>query len=391
MATIAYANFTHQAVAPLVQLGQNEWLLELFHGPTFAFKDFAMQLLAQLVNNELQRKGTKALVLGATSGDTGAAALQAFSHCDNIHVVILHPQGGVSEIQRRQMTTVVASNVTNIAVAGNFDDCQRLVKATFAEPICITPKWCLVAVNSINWARIIAQTVYYFYAAFALGAPHRKVSFCVPSGNFGNAYAGLLARSMGLPIEQFIIATNINCVLDDFFNHGYYTGAKQVHKSLAPAMDIALASNFERFLWQLWQQDAIKVNKAMQGLQQTKVEVNLAELARDYSYISSTMVDDTSICQRIESVFSATGYVADPHTAVALEAVTRLRNSSNTPIISLATAHPAKFPALAEQLPSVPWPQLPSLQKLIQKEEKCINIAKDVSALNEVLSAIQKI
>ena len=253
-----YAEFRHDAVAPLVQLAPNQWVLELFHGPTLAFKDFALQLLGRLLDYVLERRHQKVVIMGATSGDTGSAAIEGCRRCRNIDIFILHPYQRVSEVQRRQMTTVPGEKIHNLAVQGNFDDCQAMVKASFSGSEFLPEDRSLVAVNSINWARIMAQIVYYFYAAVALGAPARRVSFSVPTGNFGDIFAGYLARQMGLPIEQLIIATNCNDVLHRVMTTSTYHRQTLEH-SMSPSMDITVSSNFERLLFDLYDRDGARV------------------------------------------------------------------------------------------------------------------------------------
>ena len=246
-----YAEFRHDAVAPLVQIDNNQWVLELFHGPTLAFKDFALQLLGRLLDYVLERKHQKVVIMGATSGDTGSAAIEGCKRCKNIDIFILHPHGRVSDVQRKQMTTVVGDNIHNLAIGGNFDDCQAMVKASFNDRSFLAEDRSLVAVNSINWARIMAQIVYYFYAAVALGGPARKIAFSVPTGNFGDIFAGYLASQMGLPVERLIIATNRNDVLHRVMTQGSY-GRQPLAHSLSPSMDITVSSNFERLLFDLY-------------------------------------------------------------------------------------------------------------------------------------------
>ncbi|WP_372758314.1 threonine synthase, partial [Litorivivens sp.] len=244
----SYSDFRHGAIAPLVQIDQNEWVLELFQGPTLAFKDFALQMLGRLLDYVLERKNQKVVVMGATSGDTGSAAIQGCKRCKNLDIFILHPYQRVSEVQRRQMTTVAGDNIHNIALKGHFDHCQAMVKASFADQSFLPEGRQLVAVNSINWARIMAQIVYYFYAGLALGAPGRKVSFSVPTGNFGDIYAGYLAKQMGLPIDQLVIATNCNDILHRFVSNNRFEKQELQH-TLSPSMDIVISSNFERMLF----------------------------------------------------------------------------------------------------------------------------------------------
>ena len=258
----AYSTFRHAAIAPLVQTGHNEWILELFQGPTLAFKDFALQFLGHLLDHLLKKRNQKVVVMGATSGDTGSAAIEGCRRCDNIDIFILHPYQRVSNVQRRQMTTVIAPNVHNIALEGNFDDCQNMVKASFGDQSFLPEGRQLVAVNSINWARIMAQIVYYFYAGLALGAPARPISFSVPTGNFGDIFAGYLAKRMGLPIEQLVIATNSNDILHRCLSSNDHS-KNQLEHTLSPSMDIMVSSNFERMLFDLYERDGSQIQQLM--------------------------------------------------------------------------------------------------------------------------------
>ena len=267
MIAAAYASFGHPAVAPLKQMDDNQWLLELFHGPTLAFKDVAMQLLARLMDWALARRRTRATIVGATSGDTGGAAIEAFKASRHASVFMMHPHGRVSDVQRRQMTTVDSASVHNLAIEGNFDDCQAIVKALFND-LAFRDKVGLAGVNSINWARIMAQTVYYVTAAISLGAPSRSVSFCVPTGNFGDIFAGFVAKRMGLPIDRLVIATNVNDILDRTLKTGRYE-QRGVKASTSPSMDIQISSNFERLLFEVHGRDPYAVRRLMQNLNQS--------------------------------------------------------------------------------------------------------------------------
>lgn len=353
-----YADFRHEAVAPLVQLGANEWVLELFHGPTLAFKDFALQLLGRMLDYILERRHRKVVIMGATSGDTGSAAIEGCKRCKNIDIFILHPHQRVSDVQRRQMTTVVADNIHNIAVEGNFDDCQSMVKASFTDRSFLPEDRNLVAVNSINWARIMAQIVYYFYAAVALGAPARGVAFSVPTGNFGDIFAGYLAQQMGLPIEQLIIATNRNDVLHRVMTTKTYARTSLYH-TLSPSMDITVSSNFERLLFDLYDRDGAAVADLMQRFNSEDVELSEAAMERARSLFDSQCVTDEETCEIIAQVYAKSEYLLDPHTAIGVKAARDSRRSQSTPIVTLATAHPAKFPdAIAgagiDQVPALP-------------------------------------
>lgn len=368
----AYAGFNHPAVTPLVQLDSHLWLLELFHGPTFAFKDVALQLLGRLLNSALQTRKERATVIGATSGDTGSAAIEACRDRDSLDVFILYPHGRVSDVQRRQMTTVASANIHVLAIDGTFDDCQDLVKALFndeefrrmAQP---------TAVNSINWARIMAQIVYYFAAALALGAPDKPVSFSVPTGNFGNVFAAYAARRMGLPIERLIIGSNSNDVLPRFFEHGTLS-ATEVVPTLSPSMDIQVSSNFERFLFDLWEQNGTALADAMTEFkrgQRLSVAANAAALARN-QFLAFGFNDQQTV-EQIRKWYKNTGILLDPHSAIAVAAATKAQ--TKTPCIALATAHPAKFPAAIKQAidftPSLPH----GLAEIMTKPERFTRLA----------------
>jgi threonine synthase len=337
----AYGSFHHPAVAPLRQIAPGTWLLELFHGPTLAFKDLAMQVVARLMNRALARRGARATVVGATSGDTGAAAIEAFRGLDAIDIFILHPKGRVSDVQRRQMTTASERNVHNIAVEGTFDDCQMLVKALFNDAP-LRDRLGLTGINSINWARILAQIVYYFTAAVALGAPSRTVAFAVPTGNFGDIFAGYAAARMGLPVQRLVIATNLNDSLARAFATGNFA-PRGVIATSSPSMDIQLASNFERLLFELAGRDAGRVRALMAELgAKGSLQLNRAELDQLKTLFAAHTIGEHETEITIRGLFEETGMLADPHTAVGLAAA---RMESNVqPMIVLATAHPAKFP-----------------------------------------------
>ena len=343
-----YREFRHEAVAPLVQLDNNEWVLELFHGPTLAFKDFALQLLGRLLDYVLERQHRKVVIMGATSGDTGSAAIEGCKRCSNIDIFILHPHQRVSDVQRRQMTTVQGDKIHNIAVRGNFDDCQAMVKASFNDRSFLPPDRNLVAVNSINWARIMAQIVYYFYAAVALGAPHREVAFSVPTGNFGNIFAGYLARRMGLPIKQLIIATNSNDVLHRILTtHSYARG--ELRHTLSPSMDITVSSNFERLVFDLYQRDGAVVAALMQRFQDQDISFSESAMAEAQRLFSSQAVSDEETCQLIYDVFEASEYLLDPHSAIGVKAARDRRCDPGTPVPS-GYAHPGSSPGARTKL-----------------------------------------
>ena len=365
-----YAEFRHAAVAPLVQLRANEWVLELFHGPTLAFKDFALQLLGRLLDYVLERQHRKVVIMGATSGDTGSAAIEGCKRCSNIDIFILHPHQRVSDVQRRQMTTVVGDNIHNIAVEGNFDDCQAMVKASFNDRSFLPEDRHLVAVNSINWARIMAQIVYYFYAAVAVGGPHREVTFSVPTGNFGDIFAGYLARQMGLPVRQLIIATNANDVLHRIMQSAVYHRGELQH-TMSPSMDISVSSNFERLLFDLYQRDGAAIATLMDEFQQGDITLSSEAMAQARSLFSSYCVDDAATCATVKQVFDSNDYLLDPHSAIGVKAARELCSGSDIPVITLATAHPAKFPVAVAQAGLALTPELPQhLADLFEREER---------------------
>src|SRR6478609_4652957 len=313
-----YTTFRHPAVTPLVQLNSNEWVLELFHGPTLAFKDVALQLLGRLLDAVLAKRHERVVIMGATSGDTGSAAIEGCRRCENIDIFILHPHQRVSDVQRRQMTTVLAPNIHNIAVQGNFDDCQQMVKDSFADQSFLNGKP-LVAVNSINWARIMAQVVYYFYAAVQLGGPHRAMQFSVPTGNFGDIFAGYVAKRMGLPIAQLIIATNRNDILHRFMSGNKLEKTELMH-TLSPSMDIMISSNFERMLFELHDRDGAAIDKLMADFKNGAVSIDASRFAKARELFSSLAVDDAQTCKTIADVLEESEYLLDPHSAIGVEA-----------------------------------------------------------------------
>ncbi|MBN8531937.1 MAG: threonine synthase [Alphaproteobacteria bacterium] len=342
----AYSTFLHAAIAPLVQTRRNEFILELFHGPTLAFKDFALQLLGHLMEKALARHKKRVVVLGATSGDTGSAAIAGFRGRANMQIVILHPEGRVSEVQRRQMTTVADANVHNLAVEGSFDDCQDIVKTLFADAE-VRPH--LAAVNSINWARILAQVVYYFYAACALGAPARAVRFVVPTGNFGDIYAGYVAKRCGLPIEKLVIASNRNDILTRCLETGSYQAAG-VEPSLSPSMDIQISSNFERLLFDLHDRDGAKLAEKMRVFKEKgTLALDTGQMAKLKGEFGAARIDDAETLKAIAEVHAEGGYVLDPHSAVGVGAGRKIARDAACVSVVLATAHPAKFPDAVEK------------------------------------------
>ena len=383
----AYSSFRHDAIAPLIQSGHNEWILELFQGPTLAFKDFALQFLGHLLDFILAKRKQKVVVMGATSGDTGSAAIEGCRRCDNIDIFILHPHKRVSEVQRRQMTTVIADNVYNIALEGNFDDCQNMVKASFRDQAFLPDGRQLVAVNSINWARIMAQIVYYFYSSLALGGPHRAVSYSVPTGNFGDIFAGYLAKQMGLPIEQLIIATNSNDILHRCISDNDHT-KQALHHSLSPSMDIMVSSNFERLLFDLYDRDGSAIAQLMDEFKQTgNFVVEPSALASARQLFSSCRVDDGQTISVIAAEYEASEYLLDPHSAIGLEAGRQCRKSRDVPMIALATAHPAKFPEAVRKAGYPTDPPLPQhMADLFNREERYQVLDDDLSAVHRFMA-----
>jgi threonine synthase len=385
MIAAAYAPFRHPAVAPLVHIGDNLFVLELFHGPTLAFKDVAMRLLAQLMDHALKARGGRATIVGATSGDTGSAAVDAFTGLDQVDVFILFPHGRVSDVQRRQMTTVDAANVQAIAVDGTFDDCQALVKAMFNHAG-FRDELQLSGVNSINWARIAAQAVYYFTAAVALGAPRRPVSFSVPTGNFGDVLAGFLAKRMGLPVERLMVATNANDILDRALTSGRYE-IRGVTPTTSPSMDIQVSSNFERLLFEAHGRDAAAVRALMAGLSQSRsfaiAPEPLARIRRDFT---SAAVDEETVAQEMRRTYGTAGYLLDPHTAVGVHAGRALIDDDpRIPVIALSTAHPAKFPDAVERATGVRPELPPHLAELMDRPERFARLANDQAAVERFI------
>ena len=382
----SYDGFRHDAIAPLVQTGHNEWVLELFQGPTLAFKDFALQFLGHLLDHILAKRKQKVVVMGATSGDTGSAAIEGCSRCENLDIFILHPHQRVSEVQRRQMTTVQAANVHNIAMTGNFDDCQNMVKASFADQSFLPEGRQLVAVNSINWARIMAQIVYYFYAGLALGAPHRPVSFSVPTGNFGDIFAGYLAKRMGLPIDQLVIATNSNDILHRCLSDNDHSKRDLVH-SLSPSMDIMVSSNFERLLFDLYDRDGATIKQLMADFKSGAMVLDEKVLAKARELFSSYRLDDEETIAVIQQVFEHNEYLIDPHTAIGVQAGRKTRRDSSVPMVCLATAHPAKFPEAVRKAGQVEDPELPfHMRDLFEREERYQVLDNDIERIQKFVA-----
>lgn len=355
----SYGNFRHEDIAPLVKTGDNEWILELFHGPTLAFKDFALQFLGNLLDYTLGKRQQKVVIMGATSGDTGSAAIEGCRRCENIDIFILHPYQRVSDVQRRQMTTVQADNIHNIALHGNFDDCQNMVKASFSDQSFLPDGRQLVAVNSINWARIMAQIVYYFWASLRLGGPDQAVSFSVPTGNFGDIFAGYLAYKMGLPIKQLVIATNQNDILHRCISDNDHT-SRPLEQSLAPSMDIMISSNFERLLFDLYDQDGAAIAQLMNDAKAGSMQLSNSALDRARELFTSFRCDDSGMIDLISTTNRDIDYLLDPHTAIGLAAARACREDTSTPMVTLATAHPAKFPEAVKEAGYPRDPDLPN-------------------------------
>ncbi|MCK6451681.1 MAG: threonine synthase [Alphaproteobacteria bacterium] len=386
LAHAAYAGFDHRAVAPLKQLDANLWLMELFHGPTLAFKDFALQLLGRLFDHVLAARGTHATIVGATSGDTGSAAIEACRDRDCLDIFMLHPHGRVSEVQRRQMTTVVSANVHNIAIDGSFDDCQDLVKGLFNDHA-FRDRVGLSAVNSINWARIVAQIAYYAHAALALGAPERPVGFAVPTGNFGNVYSAYAARAIGLPVDLLIVGSNSNDILTRFFQSGEMR-IGTVTPTLSPSMDIQVSSNAERLLFDLYDRDGAALAAAMRGFRADgRLDVGEARLKRARTLFAAARLDDAETKAVIAEECRATGEIVDPHSAIGLAAARRVERPRDLPVVALATAHPAKFPDAVEAAIGR-RPALPArLQDLMAREERCMHLPNDLAIVREFILA----
>ena len=381
-----YAVFDHPDVAPLIEIGESEWLLELFHGPTLAFKDFALQLLGRLFDHALARRGERVTIVGATSGDTGSAAIHACRGRENLDIFILHPEGRVSDVQRRQMTTVTDANVHNIAIRGTFDDCQALVKAMFNDAG-FRADMRLSAVNSINWARVMAQIVYYATAAAALRSGAGPVAFSVPTGNFGDVYAGYAAQCMGVPIAQLIVATNRNDILARAFNEGAYR-VSNVAPTMSPSMDIQVSSNFERLLFDLYDRDGSAIVNLMNALaDQGGFDIPTERLQAARGLFDAGRVDEEQTLEAIAAVHAETGQLIDPHTAVGIAAARRLRRTTDIPMVTLATAHPAKFPDAVERATGK-RPALPSvLAGLMDAEERLAVLDRDLGRLQDYIRA----
>ena len=380
----AYAGFGHIARAPLVQLAPNHFLMELFHGPTLAFKDFAMQLIGQMFELALKRSGKRVTIVGATSGDTGSAAIEAFRGLDAVDVFILYPHGRVSEVQRRQMTTPTEANVHSIAMDGDFDDCQARLKDMFND-FEFRDGVQLAGVNSINWARVLAQVVYYFSTAVSLGAPDRKVSFTVPTGNFGDIFAGFIAKKMGLPIDRLVIATNQNDILHRCMETSAYTKSG-VKPSISPSMDIEISSNFERALFFAYDQDGTAIKSLMDDLATDgSFTISGNAMGALQAHYDSGMIDEVGTSAMITRALQETGEVLCPHSAIGVAVAEN--HIGETRMITLATAHPAKFPdaveAATRERPALP----PRMANLFEREERVTRAPNDLNALQDIVRA----
>ena len=376
------AVFRHEAVAPLKQLEPSLWVQELFHGPTLAFKDVAMQLLGRLFEHVLAERGERVTIVGATSGDTGSAAIEACRGGEHIDIFILHPKGRVSEVQRRQMTTVADANVHNLAVEGTFDDCQDLVKAMFGDAA-FRDELRLSAVNSINWARVMAQIVYYVTAALALGAPQRRIAFAVPTGNFGNVFAAYAARRMGLPIAGLVVGSNSNDILTRFFESGRMA-ISEVMPTYSPSMDIQVSSNFERLLYDALGGDGQAVARTMTEFRKTGAfGLGDNELAGLTGLFSGYSLDNAGTLAEMKRVYEASGEILDPHSAIGVAAARARWSDPAVPVVALATAHPAKFPAAVEKALGIAPALPPSMADLLERPERCESLPNDLAAVQD--------
>jgi len=380
LTTQAYGRFAHKAVTPLRQFDEQQWLLELFHGPTLAFKDVALQLLGLLFEEFLARGDRNLTIVGATSGDTGSAAIDAVAGRAKVDIFMLHPRGRVSDVQRRQMTTVLAPNVYNIAIEGTFDDAQAMVKRMFNDAA-MTDRFSIGAVNSINWARLMAQVVYYFAAGLQLGAPHRPVAFSVPTGNFGDVFAGYVAAMMGLPVARLIVATNVNDILHRALTTGDYS-AGTVTPTAAPSMDIQVSSNFERLLFDLGGRDGAALAEQMARFESTKT-MRLTNAQREGAarLFSSGRADANDMAQAIRWAWENCGELIDPHTACGLHAARASGLPADVPVVTLATAHPAKFRDAVERATGQRPPLPARVGDLFEREERCLDLPGDYAAV----------
>jgi len=384
-----YTSFNHDLVAPLKEIGPNEWILELFHGPTLAFKDFALQVIGRMFDHVLSANHKRVTIVGATSGDTGSAAIEACRDRSALDVFILFPEGKISRVQQRQMTTVASQNVHAVAVEGTFDDCQDLVKGMFNDKD-FRDTNSLAAVNSINWARVMVQIAYYFYAGVRLGAPQKKVSFSVPTGNFGNVLAGWAAWKCGLPVDRIVIGTNSNDILYRFFKTGQMK-IEGVTSTISPSMDIQVSSNFERFLFFVLGSDGVKVDKWITGFRETgTASVEDLSLFTTQEKFCTARLDDQDTKQVINDFFTETGEFLDPHSAIGVGAARQHRGDISIPMVSLATAHPAKFPDAVEASTGV-RPNTPDrLADLFLKEEKFKCLPNDIDTVKAFIQKTLK-
>jgi len=385
----SYSTFRHPDVVPVKQLpaeiGNDRYLAELYWGPTFSFKDVALQLLGRLFEYELTRRDTGVTIVGATSGDTGSAAIEACKDRSGIELVMLHPRGRVSEVQRRQMTTVASPNIHNVAVDGTFDDCQDLVKAMFSD-LQFRERHKLAAVNSINWARVAAQTVYYFTTAARIAGPNQPISFCVPTGNFGNILAGYIASRMGLPIKRLIIASNHNDILTRTHSSGVMQ-IRDVEPSTSPAMDIQVSSNFERLLFDLSDKDSVWLAAAMRDFRSSgsmTLEKSVAKRIRDL--FDADRASEAEVEQEISGLYSTQEEFLDPHTAVGVHVIRGMKLLDG-PAAVMATAHPAKFNSVVEAATGVAPPQPAEISGLMRQTERCVDLPNELSAVMEFVSA----
>jgi threonine synthase len=385
LTTQAYGRFAHTAVTPLVQLDEQHWVLELFHGPTLAFKDVALQLLGLFFEEFLSRSDRNLTIVGATSGDTGSAAIDAVAGREKVDVFMLHPKGRVSDVQRRQMTTVLSPNVHNIAIDGSFDDAQAMVKRMFNDKD-MTGRFAIGAVNSINWARLMAQVVYYFAAGLQLGAPHREVAFAVPTGNFGDVFAGYVAAQMGLPVAKLIVATNVNDILHRALSTGDYSQGT-VTPTAAPSMDIQVSSNFERLLFDLGGRDGAAMAEQMAGFEATKaMQLTNAQRQGAASLFQSARTDAGEMAHAIRWAWENCGELIDPHTACGLHAAREAGIDAAIPVVTLATAHPAKFRDAVERATGH-RPSLPArVGDLFDREERLTELPGDYDAVSEYVA-----
>lgn len=389
MAREAYGGFRHPATAPLVQLNPSLFVLELFHGPTLAFKDLAMQLVARLMDHVLHQRGERTTIVVATSGDTGGAAAEAFRGRGQVDVVVLFPRGRISEVQQRMMTTVPEANVHAVAIEGTFDDCQALVKAMFNHHD-FGDRVRLSGVNSINWARIVAQAVYYFTAAVALGAPHRKIAFTVPTGNFGDVYAGYVASRMGLPLDRLVVATNVNDILARTFATGSYE-LRDVIATTSPSMDIQVSSNFERLLFEASGRDAHYVRSLMGSLAQSRrFSVSAQALKELRALFSANRADEQECAAEIRAWMREAKYCVDPHTAIALAVAEKETRDDSVPMVVLSTAHPAKFPAAVKAACGLEPPLPDWLADLPKRKERVTVLPADQAAVERFVASASR-